>query len=122
MKFTTSVLGESRVITRNGHRESCHEYRTCQVVMTTVGVEPQTHGAHGSFVAALPRTTLTRRSCRPSRAPASAGGRAPARTGRFTFRQSLSDGAGTYLSTFHLAADIDVVRDAANTVTFDLVN
>ena len=107
-------------------------------VGTTGGVVPQTHGPDGSFIAAFPPNYVDPALGLTFQGPGlgrweSTG----ARSGRFTFLQTLSDGAGTYIGTFQLAADIEtsedgqtwsgtneariIVRDASNVVTFDQV-
>ena len=107
-------------------------------VMTTGGVVPQTHGADGSFIAGFPPNYVDPALGLTFQGPGlgrweSTG----ARSGRFTFLQALSDGAGAYAGTFQLAADLEasedgqtwsgtnearaIVRDAGNAVTFDEV-
>ena len=107
-------------------------------VMTTGGVVPQTHGPDGSIIVAFPPNYVDPVLGLTFQGPAlgrweSTG----ARGGRFTFLQTLSDGAGTYVGTFQLAADLEasedgqtwsgtneariIMRDAGNAVTVDEV-
>jgi len=107
-------------------------------VMTPGGVVPQTHGLDGSIIAAGPPNyvdpVLGLTFQGPSLGQWESTG---VRSGRFTFLQALSDGAGSYVGTFQLAADIEasedgqtwsgtntaraIMRDAGNAVTFDEV-
>ncbi len=105
---------------------------------TPGGVVPQTHGADGSIIGAFPPNYvdpvlgLTFQGTALGRWESTG-----AHSGRFNLIQALTDGAGAYVGTFQLAADIEasedgqtwsgtdtaraIMRDAANNVTFDEV-
>jgi len=106
--------------------------------MTPGGVVPQTHGPDGSIIAAFPPNYVDPGLGLTFQGPAlgrweSTG----ARSGRFNIIQALTDGAGAYVGTFQLAADLAasedgqtwsgthearaIMRDAANNVTFEEV-
>lgn len=107
-------------------------------VMTPGGVVPQIHGPDGSIISAFAPNYVDPSLGLTFQGPAlgrweSTG----ARSGHFTVIQALSDADGTYLGTFQFEAHPEVsedgqsfinstpqrviVRDAANTVTFDQV-
>ncbi len=106
-------------------------------VMTPGGVVPQTHGPDGSIIAATPPNYVDPVLGLTFQGPALGRWESTGvRSGRFTFIQALSDGAGSYVGTFQLAADIEasedgqswsgtteparaIMRDAGNAVIFD---
>lgn len=106
--------------------------------LTEGGVVPQTHSADGSIIAAFPPNYVDPVLGLTFQGPAlgrweSTG----AHSGRFTFLQTLTDGAGAYAGTFQLAAEIVasedgqtwsgtheahvIMRDAGNAVLLDQV-
>jgi hypothetical protein len=106
--------------------------------ITPGGVVPQTHHADGSIIAAFPPNYVDPGLGLTFQGPALGRWESTGeRSGRFTFLQALSDGAGAYVGTFQLAADIEasedgqtwsgtnearaIMRDAGNTVIFDEV-
>jgi hypothetical protein len=107
-------------------------------VMTPGGVVPQTHHADGSIIAAGPPNYVDPALGLTFQGPTLGTWESTGvRSGRFNMIQALSDGAGSYVGTFQLAADIEasedgqtwsgtneahaIMRDAANNVTFDEV-
>jgi hypothetical protein len=107
-------------------------------VMTPGGVVPQIHGPDGSIIAAFPPNYVDPTLGLTFQGPALGRWESTGeRSGHFTVIQALSDADGTYLGTFQFEANPVVsadgqtfinstpqriiLRDAANTVTFDQV-
>jgi hypothetical protein len=135
---TMGLAHVERTTAQEGSNLADHPLVGTWVVMSTGGLVPQTHHADGSFIAAFPPNYVDPALGLTFQGPGlgrweSTG----ARGGRFTFLQALSDGAGTYVGTFQLAAELEVsedgqswsgtneahiiVRDASNAISLDQV-
>jgi hypothetical protein len=127
-----------RTTAQEGSNLANHPLAGTWVVMSTGGLVPQTHHADGSFIAAFPPNYVDPALGLTFQGPGLGQWESTGeRTGRFTFLQALSDGAGTYVGTFQLAAELEVsedgqswsgtneahiiVRDASNAISLDQV-
>ena len=111
-------------------------------VITPGGVVPQTHHADGSIIAAFPPNFVDPDLGLTFQGSALGQWESTGeRSGRFTFIQAFSDGAGAYVGTFQLTAELEasedgqswsgtkagtneariIVRDASNAITVDEV-
>jgi hypothetical protein len=132
-------LGQvDRALAQEGDDLANHPLVGTWAVMTTGGVVPQTHHSDGAFIAAFPPNYVDPGLGLTFQGPGLGRWESTGeRSGRFTFIQALSDGAGSYVGTFQLAADIEasedgqswsgtstahaIMRDAGNAVIFDEV-
>jgi hypothetical protein len=132
-------LGQvDRALAQEGDDLANHPLVGTWAVVTTGGVVPQTHHSDGAFIAAFPPNYVDPGLGLTFQGPGLGRWESTGeRSGRFTFIQALSDGAGSYVGTFQLAADIEasedgqswsgtstaraIMRDAGNAVIFDEV-
>ena len=106
--------------------------------ITPGGVVPQTHHADGAIIAAFPPNYVDPVLGLTFQGPALGQWESTGeRSGRFMILQALTDGAGTYVGTFQLAADLEasedgqtwsgtdtahaIMRDVGNAIIFDEV-